>query len=86
MLPVVLPVMRQHRHINGPAVLAMRKARGMSGRQLAARAYITPGFLHRIEAGSRQASEDTQRAIARALDVSPEAITYPAHPPQAATA
>lgn len=69
--------MRQHRKLNGHAVRALREAKGISGRALASGAYITPAFLLRLETGHRQASPETQAALAHALGVPVEAITHP---------
>jgi len=74
--------MNFRRKLNGQAVRALRKSRGLSGRGLAALSYITPAFLMRLENGDRQASPETQQAIAHALNVPVEAISHIAHPVQ----
>ena len=48
----------------------MRQARGMSLRELGARAGITPSYAHDIENGRREPSLTTFIAIARALGCS----------------
>ncbi|RWB99896.1 MAG: XRE family transcriptional regulator [Mesorhizobium sp.] len=50
-------------------VRAVRILRGLSGRQLAAEAGITPSMLSQIERGAKTASTQTLEAIAGILDV-----------------
>ncbi|OHV88931.1 helix-turn-helix domain-containing protein [Mesorhizobium sp. ORS 3428] len=49
-------------------VRAIRLMRGLSGRQLAAQAGITPSMLSQIERSGKSASTKTLKAIARVLD------------------
>jgi transcriptional regulator with XRE-family HTH domain len=69
--------MRPH----GPAIRAIREARGQGIRQLSATTGLDRGYLSRVETGEAGASEETIQRIAKGLDVSIEAISYPA--PQA---
>lgn len=66
------------RHLNGAAVRVIRNAYGIRHGDLARRATISAPFLTRLETGERQASAPVQRALADALGVPLEAITYPA--------
>ncbi|KUM23180.1 hypothetical protein AU467_09470 [Mesorhizobium loti] len=56
-------------------VRAVRILRGLSGRQLAAQAGITPSMLSQIERSGKTASAKTLKAIARILDVPPDVIS-----------
>ena len=56
-------------------VRAVRILRGLSGRQLAAQAGITPSMLSQIERSGKTASTKTLRAIAHILDVPMGAIS-----------
>lgn len=60
---------------NGEAIRAIRAAKGLSLRGLAAAADIDPAHLHRVETGTRGASPRVLAALAAALEVTPEAIS-----------
>jgi ribosome-binding protein aMBF1 (putative translation factor) len=51
-------------------VRVWREYRGLSARDLAAKAQISAAFLSQIETGAREGSIDTFKRIAEALDVS----------------
>lgn len=67
----------EQRRTNGPAVRVIRELTGIRHGQLARRVEIDPGYLTKIEAGSRQPSPEVIVRIANALGVSLEVITYP---------
>jgi transcriptional regulator with XRE-family HTH domain len=67
----------EQRRTNGPAVRVIRELMGIRHGQLARRIEIDPGYLTKIEAGSRQPSPEVTVRIANALGVSLEVITYP---------
>ncbi|TIQ36005.1 MAG: helix-turn-helix transcriptional regulator [Mesorhizobium sp.] len=56
-------------------VRAVRVLRGLSGRQLAAQAGITPSMLSQIERSGKTASTKTLKTIARILDVPLDTIS-----------
>lgn len=64
------------RLIHGPAVRAIREAVGIKHGDLAIRCLISPGYLSNIEKGAKQPSPKVASAIAEALGVSADAITY----------
>jgi len=70
--------------VNGEAIRAIRQAKGRTVRDLAAAADMDLGYLSRIENGLKGASPDMISRIAKALEVSEGAISYPA--PQATPA
>lgn len=66
------------RKLNGPAVRVIRDLTGIRAGAFAKRVEIDPGYLTKIEQGSRQPSAEVMRRIATGLGVPLEAITYPA--------
>ena len=54
----------------------LRRSRGLTQVQLAARIDIHPSQLHRYEAGSSQPSLDVVRRLCRALSVSADALLF----------
>ena len=54
----------------GPRIAALRRERGMSQADLAAKIQVSPSALGMYEQGRREPSADTMVALARALDVS----------------
>lgn len=67
----------QTRRLNGATVRALREALGLRNRDLSERCEIDPGFLTKLENGSRQPSALIMRRLALGLGVSVEAISYP---------
>jgi transcriptional regulator with XRE-family HTH domain len=67
----------QTRRLNGATVRCLREALGIRQGDLAARAAINPGFLTKLEQGSRQPSPAVLVKIASGLGVPLEAISYP---------
>jgi len=59
-------------------VRSIREAQGLSSRQLALRANVSPPYMWRIEKAERDPSPDTIQRIADALGVGIDAISYPA--------
>ena len=53
----------------GPRIAALRRERGMSQADLAAKIQVSPSALGMYEQGRREPSADTMVALARALDV-----------------
>ena len=70
--------MEATRLVNGAAVAALRNAVGMKQVLLAKDVGVSGAFLSNIEAGRKQPGPQTARALADALGVPLEAITYPA--------
>jgi transcriptional regulator with XRE-family HTH domain len=68
------------RKVNGAAVKAIREKARMKGSQLAVAAGMSHAALINIESGRRQASPERTEALAAALDVDIEAITYEVAP------
>lgn len=66
----------QTRKVNGASVKALREALGISNRTLASRAEINPGYLTKIEQGSRQPTPPVMVKLANGLGVPLEAISY----------
>jgi transcriptional regulator with XRE-family HTH domain len=62
------------RHVNGPAIRAIRKALGISQQDLAARAGISPSHMNKIEQGVEQPKFETAVRIADQLGVPTDAI------------
>lgn len=60
---------------HGPAIRALRKARGYSLRRLAHLVEKGPSTVARIESGELRCRDETTLRIAEALDVPIEAIT-----------
>ncbi|MBS2962628.1 helix-turn-helix transcriptional regulator [Actinocrinis puniceicyclus] len=69
---------------HGPAIRAIREAKGIGIRQLSATTGLHRGYLSRVETGEVGASDETISRIAVGLDVPIEAVSYAA--PQASTA
>lgn len=67
----------QTRRLNGATVKALREAMGLRNRDLSVRCEIDPGFLTKLENGSRQPSALIMKRLAIGLGVSIEAISYP---------
>ena len=53
----------------GPRIAALRRERGLSQADLAAKIQVSPSALGMYEQGRREPSADTMVALARALDV-----------------
>jgi len=81
MLPIVLLMLQSTDpsviKAHGPAIREFRKRSGLSIEQLAGRVGVTRFFLYRIERNERGASRQTLDALACALNVPYDAITYP---------
>lgn len=60
----------------GPAIKAIRTAKGMPGGKFATACLISHAHLCNIESGKRQPSDEHLTAIASVLEVSPDAISY----------
>jgi transcriptional regulator with XRE-family HTH domain len=60
---------------NGVAIRALRTANACGLRELARRTGLSRPYLSRLERGTRGATPETVRLIARALNVPPEALT-----------
>lgn len=67
----------QTRRLNGTALRTIRELSGLRHGQLAKRAEVDPGYLTKLENGSRQPSPSVLRRLADALGVSFEAISFP---------
>lgn len=65
------------RHLNGPAVTVIRELTGIRKGEFARRCEIDPGYLTKLENGSRQPSPAVMKRIALALGVSLEVVSYP---------
>ncbi|MGW9020700.1 helix-turn-helix domain-containing protein [Leucobacter chromiiresistens] len=65
------------RHLNGPAVTVIRELLGIRKGEFAKRCEIDPGYLTKLENGSRQPSPSVMRRIALGLGVGIEVISYP---------
>lgn len=65
------------RHLNGPAVTVIRELTGIRKGEFARRCEIDPGYLTKLENGSRQPSPAVMKRIAFALGVSLEVVSYP---------
>lgn len=63
--------------LNGTAVRVIREYQGIKAAELAKRIAVTPGYLSRLEQGSRQTGVENIAKIASALGVPREAISYP---------
>lgn len=64
------------RRVHGPAVRVIRERTGIKHGVFAVQVGITPGYLTNIEKGLKQPSPAVARAIADALGVTLDAITY----------
>ena len=62
----------------GKAIRTLRARKGISQKELAERAEITPSFLSLVEGDRRDASIKVIERIAAALDVSPEVLIWEA--------
>lgn len=62
----------------GRAIRTLRAARGLSQRDLARRAALTPSFLSLVEMGKRKPSLAVTGRIAEALDMPTEALFWEA--------
>jgi|SRR6516164_9122149 transcriptional regulator with XRE-family HTH domain len=62
----------------GKTIKRLRTERGLSQRELAEAADVTPSFLSLVENGEREPSLATVRNIAAALEISPEIIIWDA--------
>lgn len=71
-----MPKLPNGRHVHGPAIRALREAKGISLESLALAAQVDSGNLSRVERGDRKASLDVIARIANALEVPAEAISY----------
>ncbi|OII10501.1 hypothetical protein BIU97_10255 [Curtobacterium sp. MCBA15_009] len=67
----------QTRRLNGTALRTIRELSGLRHGQFAKRAELDPGYLTKLENGSRQPSPAVLRRLADALGVSFEAISFP---------
>ncbi len=67
----------QSRNLNGPTVAVIRELLGIRKGEFARRCEIDPGYLTKLENGSRQPSPAVLRRIALALGVSVEVVSYP---------
>lgn len=67
----------QTRHLNGPAVTVIRELTGIRKGEFARRCDIDPGYLTKLENGSRQPSPAVMRRIAVSLGVGLEVVSYP---------
>ena len=67
--------MRQ-RVVNGPSIRAIRELLGVSISAFAPRCGVSQGYLSRVELGDKQPSPTALRAIADALGVPLDAISY----------
>jgi excisionase family DNA binding protein len=65
---------------NGPAIRAIRTAQGMSLREVAEDCGLAASHVSRIETGEKGATEETLRALARALHCTLEAVCCPEPP------
>ncbi|GAA1455644.1 helix-turn-helix transcriptional regulator [Nocardiopsis tropica] len=60
----------------GPALRAIREAKGLTQKELGARSGVSASHLTNAESGARNLSLDAALRIANALQVKPQAITY----------
>lgn len=67
----------QTRQLNGPAVTVIRELMGIRKGDFARRCEIDPGYLTKLENGTRQPSPAVMKRIAFALGVAIEVISYP---------
>lgn len=72
MVPMIAPEIKAH----GGAIEALRGSRRLSANKVALHIGVTRQFLRRVERGERGASLETLAALADALGVTIEAITY----------
>jgi transcriptional regulator with XRE-family HTH domain len=62
----------------GQAIRSLRVKKGLSQKDLALSARITPSFLSQVERDHREASLTVLRRIANALEVAPEVLFWEA--------
>lgn len=62
--------------VNGEAIRAIRRGKGVTLAALATRLRVSEGYLSRIERGQRGASAERLAVIAAVLGVPVDAITY----------
>jgi transcriptional regulator with XRE-family HTH domain len=62
------------RHVNGPAIRAIRQGQGMQQAELARRARVSPSHMNKIESGKERPKIETAVRIAQALGVHIDAI------------
>jgi transcriptional regulator with XRE-family HTH domain len=74
------------RRVNGPTVKVIRELMGIRHGQLARTVELDPGYLTKIENGSRQPSVAVTVRIAQALGVRIDVITYPVALPESVAA
>ncbi|MDI6023625.1 helix-turn-helix transcriptional regulator [Leucobacter sp. UT-8R-CII-1-4] len=65
------------RNLNGAAVAVIRELMGIRKGEFARRCEIDPGYLTKLENGTRQPSPAVMRRVAFALGVSIEVVSYP---------
>ena len=65
------------RNLNGAAVAVIRELMGIRKVEFARRCEIDPGYLTKLENGTRQPSPAVMRRVAFALGVSIEVVSYP---------
>ena len=68
------------RHVNGPAIRAIRQGQGMQQAELAKRSQISPSHMNKIESGAQKPKIETAVRIAQALGVHIDAIAPLAQP------
>lgn len=68
----------------GDAILTMRTARNMSGRDLARATGFTNGYISLLETNQRSGPVETLRILSNALEVDPWFLLLIAEPKQAA--
>lgn len=66
------------RQLNGSAVRVIRELTGIRAGAFAKKIEIDPGYLTKIEQGSRQPSVDVMRRIANGLGVPIDAVSHAA--------
>ncbi len=64
----------KHRSTPLPHIRKLRQTKGLTQRELAALAGVSPGTVYRLETGRRGAYPVTVRKLASALGVAPEAL------------
>jgi transcriptional regulator with XRE-family HTH domain len=62
------------RHVNGPAIRAIRQGQGMQQAELAERAKISRSHMNKIESGAETPKIETAVRIAQGLGVHIDAI------------
>ena len=64
----------------GKRLKSLREQKGMSLRELAKAAHVSPSFIADIESGRSRPSLETLESLARALGVSPSELVDPSTP------